>query len=224
MHAGELCLIRPRHDAHALQIQSAPFTLSNVSFPAAILDDLCQRYPVMHKLWRQTQAQPTLLHLTETELQWLDGTTTELLRTAQDRMLLDCFLLGMINSLRRSQTDPWRACPPWMQEAARAMRQPENMAEGIPAFFRHCRRSPAHVARILKKHTGMTPSEVVNHARLEYAAARLQDPGAKIQHIALDCGFNSLSYFYRIFHLHYGLTPRHYRRKHASLPTQMGLV
>jgi AraC family cel operon transcriptional repressor len=224
MHARELYLIRPQRDTHALRIERAPFTLFNVAFPAAILNDLCQRYPVMHKLWRQTQAQPTLLHLTETELQCLDSAAIELLRTAQDRMLLDCFLLGMINSFRRSHTDPWRACPPWLQEAVRAMRQPENMSEGIPAFLKYCRRSPAHVARMLKKHTGMTPSDVVNQARLEYAAARLQDPGSKIQNIALDCGFNSLSYFYRVFHRRYGLTPRHYRQQHSSLPMQMGLV
>ncbi len=224
MQAGELCLIRPRRDTHALRMQRGPLTLFNVAFPGAILNDLCRRYPALHEIWRPVKPQPTVLRLTEAELQWLDGAAGELRRAPQDRMLLDCFLMGLINSFRQSQADPWRACPPWLQEAARAMRQPENMTGGIPAFFKHCRRSPAHVARMLKKHTGMTPSYVVNQARLEHAAACLQDAGAKIQTVALDCGFNSLSYFYRVFRRRYGLTPRRYRRQHATLPAQMGLA
>jgi len=224
MHAGELCLIRPRRDTHSLRMPHGMLKLFNVAFPDAILRDLCRRYPALNGLWHPAPAQPTVIRLTEAELQWLDGAGAELLQAAQDRMRLDCFLLGLTNSIRRSQADPWRACPPWLQEAAREMRQPANLAAGLPALFNLCRRSPAHVARMLKKHTGLTPSDLVNQARLEHAAAQLNYAGAKIQTIALDCGFNSLSYFYRVFRHRYGMTPRRYRRQHASIPAQMGLA
>ncbi len=111
MQAGELCLIRPRRDAHALRITRGPLTLFNVAFPGAILNDLCRRYPALHEIWRPVKPQPTVLRLTEAELQWLDSAAGELRRAPQDRMLLDCFLMGLINSFRQSQADPG-ACRP----------------------------------------------------------------------------------------------------------------
>lgn len=67
-------------------------------------------------------------------------------------------------------------------------------------------RGPVHV-----QYLGKTPTEAVNEARLDWAAMRLTRSDAAILDISLDCGFESLAYFYKIFERRYGVSPRRYR-------------
>jgi AraC-like DNA-binding protein len=69
--------------------------------------------------------------------------------------------------------------------------------------------TPRYV-RMLLEETGRSFSEHVLDRRLERAAAVLRNPAhayRKISDIALDCGFNDLSYFNRAFRRRYGVTP-----------------
>ena len=218
MHIGELCIIRPMRDRHGLHAASGECILQNVAFNHLILRELCRRYPDMARLWHSTKQMPPSINLKDTELQWLEAAADELFKSKPDRLLLDRFLLNMTCSIRRQQTDPLRACPAWLQDACHAIQQPENLAAGIRGLMRLSGRSPAHLARTLKKHTGMTPSEIVNNARIEHAAGQLINTSEDIQNIALNCGFNNLSYFYRVFLRHYGLSPRRFRMKHFMIP------
>jgi AraC-like DNA-binding protein len=60
---------------------------------------------------------------------------------------------------------------------------------------------------------GTTLSAHVSRQRLQYAAARLAEPGKRsITEIALDAGFNDLTYFGRAFRNAFGMSPREYRQ------------
>ena len=218
LHAGELGIIRPMRDTHCFYGDCSEFILHNVAFPQKVLRDLCRRYHDMAHLWHTTEKIPPSVNLRDTELQWLEAAIGELLKTERDRLLLDRFLLNLTYSIRQRQTDPLRACPAWLQNACHELQQPENMADGISALAKLCGRSHAHLARTLKKHTGLTPSTIVNNARIEHAAGQLINTSEDIQTIALNCGFNNLSYFYRVFLRHYGLSPRRFRMKHFMIP------
>ena len=43
---------------------------------------------------------------------------------------------------------------------------------------------------------------------------------APLEQVALDCGFNNMSYFHRLFRERYGWTPKDYRRRHRRDPIQ----
>ena len=220
MQKGDLSMIRPYRDAHYFRSSTPDFTIVNVAFSAALLTDIRRRYFNSPSFWGGAGACPEICHMTEPEQQWLNAAADGLFDAPQERLLLDRFLLNLICSVGSGQPDLFRACPDWLKKACEAIRLPEQFGGGIKTLFRLARRSPEHVARTLKKHTGRTPSELVNSVRLEYAAAQLLTTTREIQEIALDCGYDSLSYFYMLFKRKYGMSPRHYRLAFFK-PTQI---
>jgi AraC-like DNA-binding protein/mannose-6-phosphate isomerase-like protein (cupin superfamily) len=72
--------------------------------------------------------------------------------------------------------------------------------------------SGAHLSRSMKQHFGVTPTQFINNLRIKQAAYQIAATEKEIASIAFDCGFESLSYFYRRFQNMYGKTPKAYRQ------------
>jgi AraC-like DNA-binding protein len=73
--------------------------------------------------------------------------------------------------------------------------------------------SEFHFLRTFRRVSGVTPHQYLLRARLRAAALRLQDGGAKIVDIALDCGFNDLSNFNHAFRAEFAASPRAWRAR-----------
>jgi len=69
--------------------------------------------------------------------------------------------------------------------------------------------SESHFHRVFKNELGLSPVEFINEERLKLAARLLLEAGKQVSEVYLECGFNSLSYFNRMF-----------KRKHAVAPSQ----
>lgn len=72
--------------------------------------------------------------------------------------------------------------------------------------------SGAHLSRCMKLHLGVTPTQFINKLRIKQAAYEIAATNKDIASIAFDCGFESLSYFYRRFQNTFGKTPKAYRQ------------
>lgn len=79
-------------------------------------------------------------------------------------------------------------------------------------------RSAEHVARTFRAHLNTTPSAAINRARLARAAVLLAHTNRPILDICYGLGYNSPSYFYRLFRRAHGVPPRQYRDEHTVLP------
>ena len=101
--------------------------------------------------------------------------------------------------------------PPWLSRACLALQSADALQAGVPRLVDLCGVSPAHLARTLKAVRGQTPTEFVNSLRLEQAAILLATTTSQIIEIASECGFDNLSYFYRLFQRRFGQSPRRYR-------------
>ena len=65
--------------------------------------------------------------------------------------------------------------------------------------------------KFFKKHIGMTSVEYINNYRLERSAYLLSSTDKSIMEISMDVGFNSVSYFNKLFKIKYKLTPKEFR-------------
>lgn len=64
---------------------------------------------------------------------------------------------------------------------------------------------------VFKKQTGQSPFDFLNHYRLNVSANLLTNTSKSVSEIALECGFNHLSYYSKLFMRYYGCSPRAYR-------------
>ena len=71
--------------------------------------------------------------------------------------------------------------------------------------------NPDYLSKLLKKDTGLSFSEYVLECRISLAKMLLQATGKSIQEIAGMTGFNSASYFSKIFKQETGMTPAAFR-------------
>ena len=71
--------------------------------------------------------------------------------------------------------------------------------------------SLAYVSECVRAETGRTYKELLQKHRMETAARLLRRSDMNIQQIITLVGYENTSYFYRLFHERYGLSPREYR-------------
>ena len=74
--------------------------------------------------------------------------------------------------------------------------------------------------RAFRNELDCSPVEFINGERLKLAASLLLDPGMTIREIALRCGFNSVSYFTRLFGEYYGTSPGCYQEEAKLSPAK----
>ena len=67
-----------------------------------------------------------------------------------------------------------------------------------------------YMGRLFKKEMGMNFHQYCLQLRLKKAETLLSNTSDKIIDIALECGFNNISYFNRAFKAQYGLSPSEY--------------
>lgn len=69
---------------------------------------------------------------------------------------------------------------------------------------------------IFKKYLSQSPIDFLNSYRLEVSSHLLKNTDKSITQIALECGFNHLSYYSELFLRYYGSTPRDFRKTTAA--------
>lgn len=75
---------------------------------------------------------------------------------------------------------------------------------------------PKYFCRVFRQLTGKTPVEYLNYYRVECAAELLCMTDHSVTEIALECGFNDVSYFNRLFRRQKGASAREYRKQHQT--------
>ena len=71
--------------------------------------------------------------------------------------------------------------------------------------------SPSHFYRVFKNELGVSPVEFINNERIKQAVSLLQDPEIPIKEVYMSCGFESRSYFNRVFKSKQDLSPGAFR-------------
>lgn len=86
-----------------------------------------------------------------------------------------------------------------------------NKPLSIKELANICQFSDYYFMNFFKKYTGMTCVQYINIQRLELAADYLRTKNLPIMDIALEVGFDNISYFNKLFKAKYHATPKEYR-------------
>lgn len=73
--------------------------------------------------------------------------------------------------------------------------------------------SESNFHRVFKNELNISPVDFINNERIKFAASLLQNPRKKIKDVYMECGFNSLSYFIRMFKRKEHLSPKEYQMR-----------
>lgn len=223
---GNLVLLRPT-DAHGFRTKAMEgFRYVNLAFPRSTLAFIGERYyEGDQRFWGGKEPLPAACVLDMPRRSRLLEGLHELSRAPRLRIRVEAFLLGLCAELYAPENQEEgpvgiSTLPPWLSRALKELERPENLHRGLSAFFELAGRSPEHVARECKRRLGRTPTEIVNERRLAKAVWLLDMSDEDALSIAYDCGFESPSYFYRLFRERYGESPRQYRlaRKRLVAP------
>ena len=133
-------------------------------------------------------------------------------RAATERLLLNVLWL-----MRKHRTLQGAPGPAWLTEAVAALGQPAALQEGTHALSRLSGRSPEHVAREARRWLGKTPTDVVNDARISWAAQQLLCSDDSPLDICLECGLTNLGHFYRLFNKRMHTTPQRWREQQRRI-------
>ncbi|VBB07236.1 transcription regulator hth arac- type [Lucifera butyrica] len=76
--------------------------------------------------------------------------------------------------------------------------------------------SEGHFCRFFKHMMRKTPVEYINSYRINHAAQILRESNRKIIEVAMNVGFDNLSYFHSLFKKQMKCTPAEYRKKQAE--------
>lgn len=76
--------------------------------------------------------------------------------------------------------------------------------------------NPNYFCKFFKELTHQSPIEYLNYYRVECACEQLSSTDKSITDIALDCGFNDVSYFVKVFKKYKGSTPSKYLKTFHS--------
>jgi AraC family transcriptional regulator, dual regulator of chb operon len=116
-----------------------------------------------------------------------------------------------------SATRPGDRTPAWLADLVTFIEDNVELPVTVTDLARRAGRSAEHIARSFRTHLAMTPSTAINRARLDRAALLLAHTNRSILDICYSLGYNSPSYFYRLFRRVHGVPPRKYRREQSVL-------
>lgn len=224
---GALVLVRP-DDMHTYRRSGTqPCRLVNIAFSTQTFFALLHFFDVstsLHTL--ETAHRPPTVYLPVEErerfktrleaLRWLPYND----KAGQKREMLACLAEIFARTFLADQPASPEIQPAWLAYLCQQMQKPAHFIEGRTALLRLAQRSEEHVGRVFQQQLGITPTYFINTLRLEYAAHLLTCTDHTILAIAYEVGFANLSYFYRLFHQHFQLSPAAFRqaRKKDLIP------
>lgn len=215
---GTLCMIRP-DDIHSFRLgkNHDSLVITNIAFFEESFNLYKKRYfPDSDSYFWSNDKLPFCIQLEADDLNKLSAITDRLMSQARDYVNLDYLMITIFRLINKIEGEQLHI-PHWLAFALENFNTPDKFKNGSKGFVALTNRSTDHVNRILQKHLKQTLTETVVKARLQYASQQLIMTNSSIKSICFECGFDSISYFYRLFRKYTGLTPIEFRKKNHKI-------
>lgn len=214
---GSLVLMRPSDIHEYKALEKDEFEIINIGIPLETFLRLCAYLDVDRSLFdqaplppRRTLSGPVLADAGKKLLENAGMTDPE--KGYRHMLSVFPYLIGLFFTIPETRT----ALPQWLSGLLEQMDQPENFTAGLPRLLALANLSQEHLTRSFKRYLGVTPTEFINGKRLSLAAGLLLTEGTPVVDVYERCGFNSQSYFYRLFAQRYSCSPKAFRKIYRS--------
>ncbi len=101
--------------------------------------------------------------------------------------------------------------PAWLLELDYEMKKLKNFSQHTDHMVELSGKNRSYLGRQIKKYYGKTLSEYINDLRLTYWANTLINSETPILDICYECGFQNVSWAYKLFNEKFGVSPSKYR-------------
>ncbi len=118
-------------------------------------------------------------------------------------------LIAMLEPEAAEAEEPDLPAP--LRRATRLMKERFREALSLEDIAGHSGVSAAYLCRLFQSRLGVSPLEYMRRRRVEAAVTLLRRTDESIAAIGERCGFDSPSYFGKVFRQYIGLSPREYR-------------
>ncbi len=130
-----------------------------------------------------------------------------------DLLIGELLVLFLTNNYKTPKSE----IPPWLTNAINKFESDDFLTNDVNYLVELTGKSHEHVTRLFKKYMFMNPTTYINNLRLKHAANLLTYTQKPIIEITYECGFNSSSYFNKIFKERYHVSPSVYRQNHTYI-------
>lgn len=106
-----------------------------------------------------------------------------------------------------------------ISEIIRFIRKEINQPLEVQQLAKKSCMSVSHFTRIFKHEVGVSPVEFIKKERIRKAVSLLKEPNISIKEVYTACGFDSRSYFNRVFKQYKQQTPKAFQQSSQLSPT-----
>lgn len=128
------------------------------------------------------------------------------------------WMLALVQSSRERSKEITVSSSSIIEKAKRYMR--DNFASPITLdmLAEHCGINKHYLCRLFQKSEQRSPLDYLRERRIEAAIAKLRTTDEPIYEVGRQCGFDSPSYFGKVFRQYMAMTPQQYRLKKLEFP------
>lgn len=216
--AGQLLFIRDFDVHNYRSADGSYFEFINLTFTKNTLNSMLEYLGEGFPSSRLFDAQmPPMCNLTERECEKLfyafaDINISEgkaMLKLKARTLILNIFTRYFFNYSEEETNIPL-----WLEMTWEKMKTPKNFIAGVERMYEISGKSREHLCRSMKKYYGITPSALIVDLRLDYFVKHLLASNLSVTDLCYECGFENISWFYKVFLKKYGMTPIDYRKQY----------
>ena len=128
------------------------------------------------------------------------------------------WMLLLVRTCREQSKEISATSSTIIEKAKKFMREHYPYELTLDVLSEHCGINKHHLCRLFQKAEQTSPLTYLRDRRMEAAIALLRTTDTPIHEIGRQCGFDSPSYFGKIFREYMSMTPKEYRMKILEFP------
>lgn len=224
---GMLVFIRPEDVHQYTFINNYDFEILSIGIECEIVEQVCDYLGIDLMQLRRPKLPPMLMqdgaHSWNMQKKLLKINTKE--RGIERRKYFLSIFPDIIYQLTyHSNYQNEIVIPVWFSDIIEEMEKKDNFLLGLSRMIELANVSQEHLTREFKRFLGITPTEFINIKRINYGVELLLQRKYSILETCYMCGFNNLSYFYKIFDKIYHCTPKEFLKFYFKHDKKQGEI